>query len=377
MTGTSFAECRRQLAVSQHPFSGLGRGCQIYGAGGFGRRIARELVRLGERVLGFIDVAARERPSVDGLPCRHPDDLGDADVAGAVYVHGLMNHYSPSRTVADWAAARGFAQVLFPAQLFGISGFTLENYWLAPNAVTLDRLDEIEALHDGFQDEESRTLLRTLLDYRLSTDPRRHPDVAMSEAYVPSFLPIFEAPITFVDGGAYTGDTLETLLAHRVSVADWIAFEPDERNMAALIETACRLRPSIGRYTLMKAGLSNVNGAVRFVEGDGEASRVVGTQEAGADVPWTDVDVVRLDDTVHRTGDVYVKLDIEGAERDALQGMAELLARRPTIAVSVYHRPTDLWEIPRAIAALYDRPRFRLRQHGHHGFDTVLYVTPD
>ena len=57
--------------------------------------------------------------------------------------------------------------------------------------------------------------------------------------------------------------------------------------------------------------------------------------------------------------------------------MAEHLERRPILAVSVYHRPSDLWEIPRLIAEFYPNPTFRLRQHGHHAFDTVLYVTPE
>ena len=378
MSGTAFADLRRRLAVPEQDFAGVGRGCHIYGAGGFGRRIARELVRLDVPVLGFVDRTGRERSTVDGLPCRHPDDLGDAEIEGSAYVHGLMNHYVPSRSLAEWAIARGFTQALFPTDLYTIPGFSLNNYWLAPPAATLDRLDDIEALHDRLGDAESQALLLALLDYRLSTDPRRHPDLCASDAYVPAFLPIFDRPITFVDGGAYTGDTLETLLAHDVSVSDWIAFEPDERNMAALVETARRHRATLGRYTLIKAGLSDANETVQFTDGSGEASRVLGPQDfVAASTSTTDIQVVRLDDAVSCTGDVYVKLDIEGAERDALQGMAELLAQRPTIAVSVYHRPSDLWDIPRIIASLYDRPHFRLRQHGHHGFDTVLYVMPD
>ncbi|TXM93746.1 FkbM family methyltransferase [Methylobacterium sp. WL116] len=377
MSGTAFADLRRGLAVPEQDFAGVGRGCHIYGAGGFGRRIARELVRLDVPVLGFVDRTGHKRSTVDGLPCRHPDDLGDAEIEESAYVHGLMNHH-PYDAVVDWAVERGFAQILFAALLFAIAGFSLDNYWLAPRALMIDHLDMIEALHDGLADDESRALLCKLLDYRLSTDPRDQPDAFASEAYVPRFLPIFEKPITFVDGGAYDGDTLEALLAHGVAVKDWIAFEPDERNMAALRDTARRHRASIGSYTLIEAGLSRENAMVRFAGGDGETSRVIDpASDESAAIGSSEIRVVRLDDALSRSGEVYVKLDIEGAERDALEGMAELLARRPTVAVSVYHRPSDLWDIPQIVANLYDRPRFRLRQHGHHGFDTVLYVTPN
>jgi len=55
----------------------------------------------------------------------------------------------------------------------------------------------------------------------------------------------------------------------------------------------------------------------------------------------------------------------QGAEREALEGGAALLARsRPALAVSVYHRPGDLWELPLHLNALSLGYRFFLRTHG-------------
>jgi hypothetical protein len=70
-----------------------------------------------------------------------------------------------------------------------------------------------------------------------------------------------------------------------------------------------------------------------------------------------------------------VKMDIEGAELDALAGARALLARqRPRLAISVYHRPEHLWEIPRAILAA--QPGYRLF-FGHHmpvKWESVIYA---
>lgn len=371
--GSDLATLRRALAGPGRPPARIPeRGCYIYGAGGFGRRIARELRRLNQEVLGFIDRTGRERPSVDGLPCCHPDDL-DA-VAGTAYVHGMMNHAASPHPVLAWAETRGFTALCFPADLYGIPGFGIENYWLTPAQETRHHLDAIETVHDSLEDAESRAILRQLLAYRVSTDPRDHPAVDQAGTYVPDFLPLRDRPLTFVDGGAYTGDSLEVLLRQGVTVADWIAFEPDSGNMAVLRATARRHRPSVGSYTLIRAGLSDTNGVVRFVSGDGAASRITA---ADGRESTTEIDVVRLDDVIQRSGAIYVKLDVEGGEIAALHGMAELLSRRPTLAISLYHRPADLWEIPRVVGTLYDNPRLRLRQHGHYGFDTVLYVMPD
>lgn len=60
----------------------------------------------------------------------------------------------------------------------------------------------------------------------------------------------------------------------------------------------------------------------------------------------------------------FIKMDIEGAELEALAGASQVISTcRPRLAVSAYHRPSHLWEIPRAMRSL--NPRYRLH-FGHH-----------
>jgi len=74
---------------------------------------------------------------------------------------------------------------------------------------------------------------------------------------------------------------------------------------------------------------------------------------------------------------VYIKLDVEGAERDALAGASRLLARtRSRLAVSVYHRPQDLWELPSYLDSLGLGYRLYLRTEGEDGMDIVCYAVP-
>jgi FkbM family methyltransferase len=372
---TDFSICRSELrALAQNGSHDLKRPLWIYGAGGFGRALAREMRRLGMSVRGFIDRRAHDLPMVDGLPCHAPDDIADHDVEGTGFVNGIMNHATDSADAVRWAARSGFADLVFPAQLLAVSGFAVDSYWLARPQVILDHLHAIEEFHDGLDDEESRAILSALLAYRMTTDPRHHPPVDRSGAYLPSFLPIWDRAITFVDAGAYTGDTLEALLGAGITIEDWIAFEPDPANMHALRATAARQREGLASYTLFTAGLSDRAEMVSFASGSGAASRVL--EGAVPEGSLTAIQTLSLDDTLRRNGQVYVKMDIEGSERRALVGMRECLKSQPALAISIYHRPDDLWEIPRLVRQLYDRPRLRLRQHGFHAFDTVLYVTP-
>ncbi len=71
----------------------------------------------------------------------------------------------------------------------------------------------------------------------------------------------------------------------------------------------------------------------------------------------------------------YVKLDIEGAELSALDGMRGMIARyKPRLAVSAYHRPEDLWEIPSKLKALLPGSDIYMRQHQRNTFEIVAYA---
>ena len=81
---------------------------------------------------------------------------------------------------------------------------------------------------------------------------------------------------------------------------------------------------------------------------------------------------------LHGWAPTHVKLDIEGAESDALDGMTGLLtAVRPRLAVCAYHRPDHLWTLLLQLAALDLGYRFHMRCYGAQCFETVLYAIPE
>ena len=59
----------------------------------------------------------------------------------------------------------------------------------------------------------------------------------------------------------------------------------------------------------------------------------------------------------------YIKYDVEGAEREALDGSHLTVERyHPSLLISVYHRSRDIFELPLLMAKRYAGYRFYLRR---------------
>ncbi len=111
----------------------------------------------------------------------------------------------------------------------------------------------------------------------------------------------------FVDCGAFNGDTVEAL-AHAGFQFDAIAaFEPDPDNYAALASRARRHGPAF----CFPCGVASSTRMVRFDAGSGMGSREAPDGN-------TAIQCVALDDAIAGFRPTLLKMDIEGAELDAL-----------------------------------------------------------
>jgi hypothetical protein len=73
----------------------------------------------------------------------------------------------------------------------------------------------------------------------------------------------------------------------------------------------------------------------------------------------------------------FIKMDIEGAELEALRGAESVLKQfKPKLAISVYHNFKDFWTIPQYLAQLGLGYRFYLRHFTIHAEETVLFAKP-
>ena len=71
----------------------------------------------------------------------------------------------------------------------------------------------------------------------------------------------------------------------------------------------------------------------------------------------------------------FLKMDIEGSELAALRGAERIIReQRPKLAICVYHKPEDMWEIPGFILNCHPDYKLYLRHYSISYTETVLYA---
>lgn len=71
----------------------------------------------------------------------------------------------------------------------------------------------------------------------------------------------------------------------------------------------------------------------------------------------------------------FIKIDIEGAELNALQGAQHTITlKKPKLAISIYHKPEDIIELIVYLKNLVPEYKFYLRHYTNKTYDTVLYA---
>jgi FkbM family methyltransferase len=223
------------------------------------------------------------------------------------------------------------------------------------------------AAFELLDDDASRQAFAAQIQLRLRADFDCAGTPAPGAQYFPGLFSLM-ADECFVDCGAYTGDTIQAFLSQADhAYRKVIAFEADPSVLPGL-ET---FMSDVGkRGVLHKAAVGAHNGVVHF-SGDGIGGGCI-TGNTGAEVPC-----VRLDDALGNEHVSFIKMDIEGAELQALEGARRVIARdRPVLAICGYHTPDHLWRVPLYLKTLAPDSLLFLRSHCADGLDSVWYSVP-
>ncbi len=347
----------------------------LYGAGQFGRTVLARLRAGGIEPVAFADDTRQKQGQViDGLPVLPPRDVGERFGPGTVTVVTILNaklNFVTARRRLSEFTHRPIISFLDLAWRYPQT--FLPYYQFEEPGEVLKKAGDIRSAFQLFAEDESRRHFLAHLKFRLQLNYEALPPATADNAFPRALLPRLPANTTFVDCGAFDGDSIRAFLAFQDNEFRSIyAFEPDEGNCNRLREYVNTLgEDAAGRIHIFNAGVGARRETLRFTAAGNMSSAFDALGELEVNVLPLD-EVVPFDD-----GQLYLKFDVEGAEWEALKGCAQLLAtRRPLVALSAYHRPDDLWQLPLYLNRLNLNYSFFLRTHGEDGMDLVLYALP-
>lgn len=334
----------------------------IYGASQLGRDIHMRAKSRGITVLGFIDRnPTLWNSSIQGIPVVPLS----ADIQDQIVV-AIYNIGESLRNVRDVAGDRVVSYADF---LLGL-GRDMIPYWCLQSPyspISSDDLENIYKFESQLDNQNRVEFARQLatrfmfgIEHGLPTT-----NTPADEYFAGCNSEISENEL-LLDIGAYDGDTARRFLERATNRSCRVtAIEPDPISYG-------RLRDRLGTddrvHTVNALVGENLGSAYFEPLGTVRSRETIGQ---GVIVPKLTVDeIISFYGQPSR-----IKVDVEGAERNVLLGARGTIAsKKSSWAISSYHRPEDLWQLP----SFFEPSDYLVDvcSHAQRPWDTVLYLTP-
>ncbi len=232
----------------------------------------------------------------------------------------------------------------------------------------------LQETYDLLSDNESRKVMEKYVLARLSGDVSPLSKLNSRKYLYDYELLNLEEQDIVVDAGSFDGDSIREMQQYiNGRLSHVYAFEPDEatfgmlkRNMGNRDDIDC-----------ICAGLWKVNAILNF-GGSGTMSSKLEDCETECKTK-----VYFLDQFLGDSKASLIKMDIEGAELDALAGAEKTITSvMPKLAICIYHKNEDLFSIPLYLKKITEKSqnkkyRFYFRKHSHSATETVCYAIPE
>lgn len=172
----------------------------------------------------------------------------------------------------------------------------------------------------------------------------------------------------FIDAGCFDGASLVDFIKWCEGNYQKIyAFEPLEQSF----KLAERRLKEYKNIELVKCALADKDGNAEFTYSfDGLMGARLGNKGNRTET----VLMRSIDSLLNGDRATFIKMDIEGAELEALKGAKQtIMVYKPKLAISLYHKNEDIIEIPLWIHEIMPEYKFYLRHYSNKQWDFVLY----
>ncbi|MFZ0394767.1 MAG: FkbM family methyltransferase [Terracidiphilus sp.] len=347
----------------------------LFGAGGLGKRAITQLKSVGIVPLAISDNRQSLWGEVlDGLAILSPSEAATRFGADASFLITIWNEFHYFNETAEQLRQLGCSQVLpytylhwrFPGEFFPC---LLNDF---PHKLYEDR-ERVLKVETMWADPASVDLYRANIRFRAQGEPQHLPGRPKENTYLPADIFTLREDESVLDCGATKGEMTEDLLRkYGSNFAAFHALEADQISYQNLESYRNQLPDSIrDKMILYPYAVGGKRCTVQFSNTGQTGSRISAQGVA--------VECFPIDNLFASSRLTLIKMDIEGAEYEALLGGRKVIERdQPILAICVYHTQNDIWRIPLLLHDMLPEHKLFLRAYEGDGYQTVLFaVAPE
>ena len=218
--------------------------------------------------------------------------------------------------------------------------------------------------YDLLEDKKSKEIFTKILNFKMTFDldfmegfTNNHKEQYFDKEIIPKIK-----NINFVDGGAYVGDTLPQIINNFSDYNKIYCIEPNDLHL----KIARRDFPNQRDIEFINCGLGK----------EKITSTISQDEQNNCSHDYHAQNINTIDNLINEKID-FIKLDIEGAEQDAIKGSQYSIEKyHPILAICIYHKAQDWYKIPKMVLGIRNDYKIYLRHYMEGIFETVMYFIP-
>lgn len=215
------------------------------------------------------------------------------------------------------------------------------------------------------KDKKSKEIFEKIINFKISFDLNFLEGFTNnfdSQYFDKELIPHFEN-ISFLDGGAYVGDTLKQIIKNYPDYKKIYSIEPNELHL----KIAKRDFGELKNIEFINCGLGSQKNII-------EESNT-NTHHGSHDYQAQNINTI--DNLIDEKID-FIKLDIEGAEQDTIIGAKNTIKNQtPLLTICIYHKASDWYKIPQLVLDINSSYDVYIRHYMESIYETVMYFLPN
>ena len=224
--------------------------------------------------------------------------------------------------------------------------------------------EEYSYVYNLLEDKLSKYIFEKVINFKITFDfnfmvgfTNNHKEQYFDTEIIPKIK-----NISFLDGGGYIGDTVPQIVENFPDFKKIYIVEPNQLH----INIAKREFGDIKNIEFINCGL----GAQTSIKINEQK------EENNCNHNYQALSVNTIDNLIYNQID-FIKLDIEGAEQDAIDGAKNTIIKyHPILAICIYHKAEDWYKIPKKVLEINKNYKVYIRHYMEGIFETVMYFIP-